>query len=141
MISPRHLGGTRLAGTLHIDQTAVNDLLRLSSPQPLLIEIQPESRIVLRYKVFHVHATLPPTLQLGPSPQITVTLDSIVVAWGLKAAIHESFVRIHGRDVTIKLAEVPVLEPWREWLQHLKAVEFTTDAGRVGARFTIEIAG
>ena len=139
MLSPRHLSGTKLAGTLHLDRAAVHDLLRLSSSQPVSIEIQAQNRILVRYKMFHAHAALPARVQVGSSPQLTVRLDSVVVAMGLKAVVRESFVSIRGRDVTISLAEVPALRPWREWLPHVRSVELSTDAGGVGARFLIEI--
>jgi hypothetical protein len=139
VVTPRDLAGTSLEGTVVVDVAAVQEVLRRSVPAGLEVEFRPDNRLLVRYGMFHAQASLPPALDVGDAPQLTVTLASILVALGLKAMLHQPFLHVHGRHVTVRLAEVPALAPWRAFLPFLRRAEIASDARRVRVRFSVRV--
>jgi hypothetical protein len=91
------------------------------------------NRLVVRYGVLHATATLSTALEVGPSPRLTLTLASFVVAVALKAALRQPYVTISGRRVTVHLADVPALQSIRGVWPHVRRVDFSTRRGTVQA--------
>jgi hypothetical protein len=135
------LTGSHAQGTLQLAESAINELLRLSASgahKPTLT-LLPRNRLLLRVGLFHAHAELPASMQTGPSPQLTLALASIVVAWGLKAVVKQPFVHFHGRHLTIDLAAIPGLHAWREVWRHIHQVTFETVPGALRIQFAVAV--
>jgi hypothetical protein len=121
---------------LHVAADALNDALALvgtTSTRPA-IELLPNNIVVVRWGVLHGRVALPRTTSPAESPRLTLTLASTLVALTLKAVVHRPFIHIHGRHLTIELARVPALAPWRDLWKHLEQLTFETAPGelRVG---------
>jgi hypothetical protein len=136
------LAGTRMNGTLQVAERALNDLLAETSPQSSApsIELLARNEVVVRYGVFHARAELPAVTDFGGSPTITVRLASVVIALAVKAATRRTpFVHVHGRYVTVNLAQVPALQPWRDAWRHVTQFELATEPRRLRVRFAVNI--
>jgi hypothetical protein len=140
-----HLGqltGTRAEGTIQISEAALNEVVSLASPGPTVptIQLMNDNRLEVRYGIVHARAQLPLALDAGPSPRLTVTLASIVVAWTLRAMLPSAFVEFHGRRVTVHLAAMPALAPYRAWWPHVRSARLATAPGvlRVGVTIAID---
>ena len=135
------LRGTNVEGTIQLSEATVNDLLRLGSHQNRvpIIEVQANNQLTVRYGLLHARLTLPDAVDLGTSPRVTISLASVIVAWGLKAVVHQPYVHIHGRHVTIDVAAVPALDPWRTVWPHFRSVQLSTDQAVLRVRFAFSI--
>ena len=135
------LRGTRAEGSLRISEAGINDALHAAQQgaERATVEVRESNRLVIRYGVLHAQVRLPAALDAGPTPRLTLTLASVLVAWGLKATLRQPYVHIHGRHVTVELAEAPVFREWRDAWQHLRRVEFATEPGALGVSFAVLI--
>jgi hypothetical protein len=140
---PAQLIGSRAQGTLQIAEGAINDLLQLAAGQSQapLIALRPHNTVLVRYGLLHAHAELPAALEPGESPRITLTLASLVVAWSLRAALRQPFLRFHGRQLTIELAKIPALGGWRDLWKYLHQLTFDTAPGTLRVGFVLAIGG
>jgi hypothetical protein len=135
------LSGTHAAGTLQIAQSAMNDALAAigAGRTPPAIEMQPANTMLVRFGMLHAHATLPPRLEAGASPRLTLRLRSLLVAMALRAAVHQPFIHIHGRQLTIELSAIPAFQEWRELWKFLELAEFETVPGALRIRFSVRV--
>jgi hypothetical protein len=139
VVRPGDLAGTAIEGTMVVDTTAVREVLRGNGPAGLDVQFEPDNRVLVRYGMFHAHATLPAAVEVGRAPQLTVTLASFLVAWGLRATLHQPYLRVHGRQVTVRLAELPTLAPWRDFLPFVRRAELSSDARTLRVHFSVGI--
>lgn len=125
------LNGTRAQGTVQIAEVALNEALRAGSGGATapVIRLFGENLIEVRYGMLHARAVLPPIIDVGPPPRVTVVLASKVVAWGLRAAVRQPFIAFNGRHVTIHLAAVPALAGLRDLWPHVTAAGLSTAPG------------
>ncbi len=133
--------GTRAEGTINVSQAALNDLLNLDALalRGATLVVGADNQVVLRYGAFRVRATLPRAIETGPSPRVTVSLASFVVAIALRAALRQPYISVQGRQLAIALADVPALRPMRALWEHLRRAELATEPGivRVGFLFAM----
>ena len=75
------------------------------------------------------------TVDLRPAPVLTLDLSSQLVAWGLQRASLPSFVRVSGRQVQIRLAEIPALQEAAAFWPHVEHITCasTTDGLEISA--------
>ena len=134
--------GTRVDGTIELSEAAMNELLHAGPSRigDVTLEVAPGNQIVVHYGVVHATATLAPEIETGPSPRLTLTLASLVVALGLRAVLREPFVSFSGRSLTITLADVPALQSMRDLWPHLKRVALSTTAGGVSVHFEVSVS-
>jgi hypothetical protein len=135
------LSGSRAEGTLQIAESAINEALaqNVGHGRHPMLEMQPDNIVLVRYGVFHAHARLPRSADVDASPVVTLRLASLTVAWGLKVFVHQPFIHIHGRQLTIELAAMPVPPPWNDWWRHVRHLTFETVAGALRIGFTLDI--
>ena len=133
------VSGTHLEATVLVAETTVNELVRIATQRDVTVEVLEQNGIVVRYGVFQARAILPAHLDPGPSPRLSVSLSSTMVALALRAALRQPFISIHGRRVTIDLAAIPPLAEWRELWRYLAALDLSTNPGLVRARFRLAI--
>jgi hypothetical protein len=78
------LHGTRAAGTIEINEVALNEMIGFAARGGTIptIQLLDGNLLAVRYGVIYARAQLPPALETGPAPKLTVTLASRVVAWG-----------------------------------------------------------
>src|SRR5688500_4217160 len=97
------LSGTHAEGTPRNGGAGINDALHAAhhGVDRTTVEVHENNRLIIRYGVLHAQVMLPPSIDPGPSPRLTVTLASSFIAWGLKAMLRQPYVHIHGRHVTI----------------------------------------
>jgi len=135
------LRGTRADGIVRVGEADLNNALASAAAarSGVKLEILAGNRILVRFGVFHATVDLPPVSDLAESPALTFALGSIAIAWALKGVLKQSYVRIHGRHVTVALDAVPVLRPYRELLRYVKQIEMTTTAGALIVRFHVAI--
>jgi hypothetical protein len=136
------LGGTRAEGTLRVSESAVNELLNLdgSALRGATIPIGAGHQIVLRYGAFRVRATLSPEIEAGPSPRVTLSLASFVVAFAIKAALRQPYISVTGRQLTITLADLPALQRLRDFWSQLRRAELATEPGSVRIDVVVSVA-
>jgi hypothetical protein len=136
------LTGTRADGTIQISEAALNEVVGFASPghTGATIQLMNDNRLEVRYGIVHARAQLPLALDTGPAPRLTVTLASTVVAWTLRALLPSTFVEVQGRRVTVHLAAVPALAPYRALWPHVTSVRLATAPGllRVGVGIAID---
>jgi hypothetical protein len=134
------LTGSHADGTLQVAESAINELLvRIARGRRPVIEVLERNVLILRYGMLHTRATLPRSITPGESPLLTLHLASLLVAWGLKAVVHKPFLHIHGRRLTIELARVQALHPWRGLWRHLQQLTFATVPGALRLTFSIVV--
>jgi hypothetical protein len=137
----QQLTGTRADGTVQISEAALNEVVSLASPgHTVTIQLMADNRVEVRYGIVHARVQLPLSLDTGPAPRLTVTLASTVVAWALRAIVHSTVVEFHGRRVTVHLAHIPALAPYRAWWTHVRSARLATAPGvlRVGIGVVID---
>ena len=105
------------------------------------VTLNSRNRVTVRYGMLHANLELPVAMETGPSPRLTLSLASVVVAWTLRAAVRQSFLHFHGRHVTIDLAEVPALAEWRDAWRHIQSLHITTAPRELQLEFAIAIDG
>ena len=136
------LTGTRAQGTVQISEAALNELVGLASHghTPPTIQLMHDNRLEVRYGLVHARAQLPSAIEPGPAPRLTLKLASVVVAWALRAVLRSPFIEFHGRLVTVHLAAVPALGPYRALWPHLTSARLATSPGvlRVGLDIAID---
>lgn len=134
------LKGSHAAGTLQIAATAINDVLRLLSPgaSAPTLELLPHNAVMVRYGMFHARAELPAVAD-AELPRVTLTLASLLVAWGLKALVRQPFLHVHGRHLTIDLSAIPAFSGWRDLWNNLHQLTFATAPGALHVGFSIAI--
>ena len=125
------LRGSHAEGVIEISELAVNEVISLARRGEGVptVQLMGDNRLEVRYGVVHARAELPVALDLGPAPRMTVKLESRVVAWALGAVVRLPFVEFDGRLVTIFLAAVPALSPYRALWPHIKSARFATAPG------------
>jgi hypothetical protein len=125
-----------------VSESAVNELLNLdgSTLRGATVAISAGNQIVLRYGAFRVRATLPPAIEAGPSPRVTLSLASFVVAFALKAALRQPYISVTGRQLTITLADLPALQRLRGFWSELRRAELTTEPGSVRVDLVVSVA-
>jgi hypothetical protein len=137
-----HLSGSHFEGTIQIAEAAVNDVLSSSRPNSTRVAISmlPENVLLVSYGIFRERVALPRTVALADSPAVTVELTSWTVAIGLGVFLRQPYVRVQGRRVTIDLAGIPALQPWRDVWKHVTTVTLRTAPGvlRVGFAMTVK---
>lgn len=134
--------GTHAAGTVQVDEQALNDVMRLLTPDAsthALVQLQPDNTVLVRYGLLHARAHLPATVTADELPRVTVRLASVLVAWGIKAAVRRPFLHVHGRFVSIDLSAVPGLSAWRELWAHLRRLSFEVVPGALRVGFVVSI--
>jgi hypothetical protein len=135
------VAGSNVSVDLKISAAALNEVLALTSPggRAPIVEVIPGNVFVVRHGLFHAHAQLPAEIRPAEAPFLTLRLASRILGWTLRAVVHQPFMRIQGRDVTIALAQVPALEPWRDLWRHVARVTFATALGvvRTGAEIAV----
>jgi hypothetical protein len=57
----------------------------------------------------------------------------------LRAAVHQPYIHVHGRQLTIDLAAIPALQQWRALWRHLERAEFETAPGVLRIRFSVRV--
>lgn len=139
MVAARHFEGTQVSGTVQVVESAINDVLARSLPNSPSIALQPGNQVLVRYGMLHANVALPPTLECGPQPRLTLTLASLVVAWTIRTMSPLPFVQVRGRDVIIELAAIPALQPWREFLPHIRAARLSTERGALQIHLVIDV--
>jgi hypothetical protein len=119
----------------------LNELLHVGPSRlgDVNLAVAPDNQIVVHYGVVHATATLPPAIEAGPSPRLTLTLASLVVALALRAAVREPFLSFSGRRMTISLADVPALQPMRDLWPHVRRVGLSTNGKGVRVHVAISI--
>ena len=124
----RRLRGTRLVATIPITQAVLDTALSTLSgaARGVRVEIHDNNRIVVHYGPLNIDANLLHAVNVGPSPTLTVTLASTVVAWTLKQTVRAPGVSINGKQVTIDLGALPALRPYRHLLHHVKSATLAT---------------
>ena len=135
------LQGTRAEATIQVTESALNDVIgivRRGHSVPA-IRLMGNNRLEVRYGMLHAHAELPRAIDAGPAPRVTVKLASRVIAWALHAALRLSFLEFHGRFVTVHLAAVPVLAPYRALWPHLRSARLATAPGRLRVEVSLSI--
>jgi hypothetical protein len=135
------LRGTNVAGVVPLTQALLNELLKNSSntARDVTLEIHPANRVVVHYGAFHVEAVLADVMELGPSPAVSLTLASTVIAWTMKRTLDMPGVHIEGKRVTFDLGTVDALNAYRQLWPHIKSVKFGTEAGVLIVVFEILI--
>ena len=135
------LVGTHLTGSIRIPESAINELLRRpESPAPdAAIEIAPRNQLTFRYRLVHARAELPRVVDVGAAPQIRVTLASMFIAVALGIAVRRPYIDVHGRQVTIRLADLPALRPMRHIWPHVTSASLRTETGALVVDFTFAV--
>lgn len=126
------LAGARLRATIPISEVLLNEALRRvpGVPAGVVLDLQPDNRVVVRYGLVHARATLAPEVRVGDGPpQVVVELASTVIAWTLTQALRTRVARIEGRRLTIDLGGVAALDGFRDHWRHLERVRLQTTAG------------
>jgi len=135
--------GTHVQGTVNVSEAALNELLSSAGSRlrGATLRIGPDNQVVVRHGIVRATATLPQAIDMGSSPRATVSLASVIVAIGLKALLREPYIQMHGRELTIHLAAVPALEPFRPIWPSLRRIEVTTERGRLRLHFELIVTG
>jgi hypothetical protein len=133
--------GTRGDGTIQISEAALNEALTKARTQgtPMSIALLPNNVVHVTYGVFREHVALPRSINPAVSPSLTVQLSSWMVAIGLGMLVRQPYIRMRGRQVTIDLAEIPALQPWRALWSHIPVLTFETLPGALRVGFAIAI--
>ena len=128
--------GMRLSGSIPVTQDVLNELLSLSEgvPKRLRVEIERDNRLVARLGLVQATATLQSPAALD-GRTVTLELASSIVAWTVSQYLSASFITIAGRVISIDLARVPGIAPWRASLAHLERMTFSTQPGVVTVNF------
>jgi hypothetical protein len=126
-----------------VSAAALNELLNIegSRVRGATVEVRPDNQIVFRHGVVHATVTLPHAVEVGASPRATLSLASVMVALALKAMLRQPYVQIHGRHLTIHLAEVPALHSLRTVWPHVRRVEVATEPEGVRLRVVFTVTG
>jgi hypothetical protein len=126
-----------------VSETALNELLSrdVSRLRGATLELGPDNQVVVRHGIVRATATLRQAVDMGSSPRATVTLASVIVAMGLKALLREPYIQVRGRELTIHLAAVPALEPFRPIWPYVRRIEVTTERGRLRLHFELIVTG
>lgn len=136
------LQGTRAEATIQVTESALNEVIEIARRGRTVprIRLMGNNRLEVRYGMLHAHARLPVAIGAGPAPRVTLELASRVIAWALHAALRLSFLEFHGRFVTIHLAAVPALAPYRALWPHIRSARLATAPGvlRVEGSLSIE---
>lgn len=132
------ISGSLATGTLQIGEPALNEVLATLAPSAALT-LLPDNRVRLQYGHVHAHMEVPHGVETGATPRLTVRLASLAVAFLLRAIVHQPFVHIHGRNVTIVLADIPALRPYREWWHCVQEITLRTSpqALRIGFKIAV----
>ena len=142
MVRPALLTGTRAAGTLQLSERGINEVLAelmQHASNKAACTLQPNNVLMLRYGLVHARVELPREAAPADAPYLTLRLASVVVAWALKAVVHQPFISIRGRDVTIDLRALPLPEPWRDLWKYVKRLSFETVPGALRLGFRLEM--
>jgi len=136
------LSGSRLEGTFRLSAAGINDLLARAAGGGTVpdVTLLPENRLVVQYGVLQVGARLEPVVRTRPAPQITLVLDSMMLAWGLRLAVQKPFLQVRGREVTLDLGAIPALASWRDVWRHVRAAELATAPGALLVRLDVAIS-
>jgi hypothetical protein len=128
---------------VRVSAATLNELLNIdgSRLRGATVEVRPDNQVVFRQGVVRATLTLPHAVEVGTSPRATLSLASVVVALALKALLHQPYVQIQGRHLTIYLAEVPALQAWRTVWPHVRSVEVTTERDGVSLRVVFAVTG
>ena len=142
MVRPALLTGTHATGTLQVAERAINEVLAelmQRSSTKAACELQPGNMLMLRYGLVHARVELPHEAAPAESPYLRFRLASVLVAWALKAVLHQPFIHINGRDVTIDLRRLPLPEPWRDLWRYVKRLSFQTVPGALRVGFIVDM--
>jgi hypothetical protein len=137
------LTGTHVEGTLRVSAAALNELLNLegSRLRGATVEVRSDNEVVVRHGVVRATMTLPHAVEVGSSPRATLSMASVMVALALKALLRQPYVQVHGRHLTIHLAEVPALRSLRTVWPHVRRVEVATEREGVRLRVVFTVTG
>jgi hypothetical protein len=136
------LTGTHAAGTVQMAEQALNEVMRRLTPAAsthTLVQLQPGNTVMVRYGLLHARAQLPSAVTEDELPRVTFRMASVLVAWGIKAAVRRPFLHVHGRFVSIDLSAVPELSAWSEWWRHLRRLSFEVVPGALRVGFVVSI--
>jgi hypothetical protein len=154
-----HLHGTRIVGTIPITEKVLNDAAnqtiaaRGGRIRAFEIQIGADNylQVGVNVAIGPISKWFRPELVVEPrfsaeSPTIVLTVASSGYAglmW-LAELFAKEYVpqglTITGRQLTLDLASLPPLAPYRQLLRHLKSVEMTSTPGRLSISFEIRIA-
>ena len=139
-LRPDLFAGTHIDGTFFLSEASLNELLRAGAPvDGATVSVGADNQLVMRYGILQAAATLPPSIETGASPRLTLTLASFVVAIALRAALRQRYLSISGRRLTIDLANLPGLEAVRPFWSHVRGVDLATDGRNVRVRVVFAI--
>jgi hypothetical protein len=139
------LEGTRLSAEFPLRQRVIDELLRLlpGVPSNVSIAVGPDQHVQVRYGSVHANARLHPEVTLAPTPILTLTLSSQLIAFALGRLTLPPFVRLSGRDVTIQLAEIPACADLSGVWPHVEqiGIESAADGLAISVRLFVRAGG
>jgi len=138
----RRLRGTRVSGSIPIRQAIVDQALAQSpaAGRGVRIEILADNKLLVHYGAIHVEAVLEEVVETGASPRLSVLLSSSMIAWTLKRTISIPGVEIDGRRVTVDVASIAAVAPYRSLLPYVTAMRLSTAQGTITVQFEISIS-
>ena len=124
------LEGTRLSLVVPLRQSVIDEVLPLlpGLPAGVSVVFGADQKVQARYGAFHVTARLRPDVDLRPVPVLILDLSSQLVAWGLQRASLPSFVGVSGRQLQIRLAEIPALHEVAAFWPHVEHIRCASTA-------------
>lgn len=124
------LEGTRLSLVVPLRQSVIDEVLPLlpGLPPGVSVVFGADQTVKAQYGAFHVTARLRPDVDLRPAPVLTLDLASQLVAWGLQRASLPSFVGVSGRQLQIRLAEIPALHDVAAFWPHVEHIRCASTA-------------
>lgn len=134
------LQGARVDVAIPVRRAVLDQILPLvpGLPRGFALLLGPDQQVQVRYGSFYANARVRPEVALRPAPVITVELASQLVAWGLQTAALPPFVRVSGRLIQIRLAEIPGLQTLAGLWRHLHRL--TATSSPAGLHITASLA-
>jgi hypothetical protein len=126
-----------------LSEATLNELLNShdSPTRGATVEVRPDNQIVFRQGIVRATVTLPHAVEMGAAPRATLSLASVMVALALKAVLRQPYVHVHGRQLTVRLAEVPALRSLHDIWPYLRRVELATEPNGVRLDFVFIVTG
>ena len=120
-----------------MSEATLNELLNShdSPTRGATVEVRPDNQVVYRHGIVRATVTLPHAVEMGAAPRATLSLASVMVALALRAVLRQPYVHVHGRQVTIHLAEVPAMQSVRAVWPYVRRVELATEPNGVRLHF------
>ena len=141
MHAVQEFAGTAVRGDIKMAESAINELLNAprSPLRGATLALMDGDEVVLRYGVLHARARLPRAIEVGSSPRVTLVLASVLVAVAVRAVVRLPYIEVSGREVTIRLADVPALGHLREVWPHVTSAGLRTQSRTLALNFTFSV--